>query len=129
MNAAEKAEIITVLRDKIEKQRSSLDQAVLKICALGLPITIYVKGQLNVEQTHSHLFSWFALCWIVALVAVVVSYKFSEMGHKKTRSNVLRNIKQDGNALKLATWSNRLALTSFLVGLTLLVVFARINVF
>ena len=130
MDAVKKNEITNVLREKIEKSRSSLDHALLKICALGLPLTIFVKGQLVLDPVvNQSLFSLFALCWTVALVAVIVSFKFSEMGHKKTNANVRRNIKKDGGALKLATWSNRLSLTAFLVGLVFLVVFASANVF
>ena len=131
MDAVEKKEIISVLRSKIEKQRSSLDGALLKIVALGVPITIFVKGQiaLNPEPRYDSLFPWFALCWVITLVAVIVSHKFSEMGYNKTVSNVRRNIEKDGWATGFTTWWNRLALLSFLVGLVLLSVFAFFNVF
>ncbi len=129
MDTTEKTETTTVLRDKTEKQRASLDQALLKICALGLPITIYVKGQLETTWKYDGLFSWFAGCWVLSLVAVIVSYKLSEMGYKQTRDNLKRGERRNGPALKLTTWANRLSLSAFLVGLALLVVFARFNLF
>ena len=131
MNAVEKAKARDILRDKIEKSRLSLDHSLLKICALGVPITIFVKGQisLNPDPKYEYLFPWFALCWAVTFVAVLVSFKFSEMGHKKTDLNVQNNIEKDGWATKFTTWWNRLALFTFLVGWALLVVFAFFNVF
>ena len=98
MDASEKQEIISVLRSKIEKQRASIDGALLKIVDLGVPITIFVKGQiaLNPEPRFEHFFPWFALCWIITLVAVIVSHKFSEMGYKKTVFNVRHNIEKGG---------------------------------
>ncbi len=131
MNAVEKNEVLTILREKTEKQRSSLDQALLKICALGVPITLYVKIHIpmNPEPQYENLFTWFAFCWVITLAATVSSYVFSEMGYKKTTANVRNNVKKDGWATGFTTWVNRLALLAFFLGLICLVVFAFFNVF
>ena len=118
------------LIDLIAMTRSNLDNALLRICSLGIPLTIAFKGDVfgNCDQ-YQWMFIGFIVSWAVTVILVIISFEFSEKGFKKTKQNVAKLKFEDHVLLKRTTIVNWCSLAGFVIGILFIATYAILNAY
>lgn len=112
----------------IEKNRRNLDNALLRICALGVPLSIAFHPDVFTDvKGFKVLWVGFIVAWTMTVVSVLVSHMFTDAGLKGTKRNVKSGNYVDDNRLSKSTWFNRFSSGFFFLGLILLIVYTIIH--
>lgn len=114
----------------IEKTRSNLDNALLRICALGIPLTVAFKSEIfDKSDKYESVFVGFIVSWALTVVLVVLSFHYSEIGFKGTKQNVSQSIYKDHKALRTTKKLNRSSLFFFFLGIACITGYAILHAY
>lgn len=109
-----------------ESARESLDNAILKICSLGIPITVIIREKEALKNAECQwLFGLFLLFWVVSVVCVIVSLKVGEKGWFKFDFTEINN--DDEIRLPAAERLNLVSFWCFISGVLSIVAYAIVN--
>ena len=109
-----------------ENSRESLDNALLKICSLGIPVTVLFRDREAFKNGECQwLFGLFLVSWLATLICVIISLKMSERGWYQFDFSQIK----DNKDIKITSveYLNNFSLASFLIGIGCLVGYAIAN--
>lgn len=109
-----------------ERSRENLDNALLKICSLGIPITILFMDRVAFAKgEYQWLFGLFLVSWMMTLICVIISFKTSERGWFQFDFSKIKD--DEEIKLKSTECLNNLSLAFFLIGLACLIGYSAAN--
>ena len=109
-----------------ESAREKLDDAILKICSLGIPITVMIREKDALKNAECQwLFGLFLSFWVVSIVCVVFSFKVGEKGWFNFNFTKIKN--DDEIRIPAAERLNVGAFWCFIFGIMSIVVYAIVN--
>lgn len=126
MDTEEKREFELWAQDQVEKSRKFLDNALLKICSLGVPLSILFLNRQGFDKAECQwLFDLFLVAWLVTVGSVIASYKIN--AHKWYYYDFSKSKSEQGVKSLCITCLNWTSLVSFGIGLFGIIVFAIVN--
>ena len=109
-----------------ESARESLDNAILKICSLGIPLTVMIREKDALKNAECQwLFGLFLLFWVVSVVCVIWSFRHGEKGWYKFDFTQIKN--EDEIRLPFAEFLNLVSFWCFIFGIASIVAYAVVN--
>ena len=109
-----------------DKSREQLDEALLKICSLGVPLSIlFIDREGFSKAEHQWLFGLFLISWLITVASQVASFKVAE--HKWFYYDFSDYDPSQGIKILPIEILNWISLIGFGIGLVSIIVYAVAN--
>ena len=111
-----------ILYEFLEKNRSNLDNAMIRISSLGIPLSIAFKDDVfGTCYDYQWFFIGFIVSWGMTVVGVVISFWSSDLAIKARLDSKKRPW------LKVSTVLNTVNVITFLAGIAFVCLYAIFN--